>query len=194
MDNRWNKEYAQGAHWEKGPSSQMKKFIKYLKPGYEVLDAGCGSGRDSIFLAKQGYVVTGVDISDVGIQKAKTHSKEQNLNIKFDVGNLENLVIYTDKQFDAVYSGYTLQRTDLKKSSKELARILKPNGIAYIVMFELIKYDKPSERDLEIDHDYILKTFSDYFKILNQEVDEYFEDDQLGRHKHRRLVLVLRKK
>ena len=43
--------------------------IKRLAPGTTALDIACGEGRNSIFLARQGFRVTALDISDVGIAK-----------------------------------------------------------------------------------------------------------------------------
>ncbi len=189
---RWDEEYKAGAHWEKEHSSQMQYFVTYLKPGAAVLDAGCGSGRDSLFLARQGYTVIGIDISEEAIKKAKARATEEGLAIRFDVGILEKLP-YTDQEFDAIYSGYTLQHTDLEKTCKELARVLKKDGLAYIVMFEKTAYEKPGPYDTNIEHDFILNTFSQFFTVTKEQTDEYNEEDQHGRHMHRRLVLVLSK-
>lgn len=38
-------------------------FLKHLRPGSKVLDAGCGSGRDSLFFKNQGFQVTAFDAS-----------------------------------------------------------------------------------------------------------------------------------
>lgn len=193
MTNRWEEEYKHGAHWEKETSSQMQHFIKYLKPNYLILDAGCGSGRDSLFLATKGYKVIGIDISKIAIKKAKIRAKEEGLTIQFDIGNLDKLP-YKNEQFDAIYSGYTLQHTNLESSSRELARVVKKGRIAYIVMFEKTLYENSSKYNHKIDHQYILDIFKRFFNIIKVSLDEYTEDDQHGKHKHTRLVLVLQKR
>src|SRR3990167_9785073 len=81
----WDKEYTTGAHWDtEKPSSNMSRFVELIKGRKDVLDAGCGAGRDAIFLAQQGFSVTGVDISPVGIDLAKQRS-EDIPNLKFKV-------------------------------------------------------------------------------------------------------------
>jgi 2-polyprenyl-3-methyl-5-hydroxy-6-metoxy-1,4-benzoquinol methylase len=45
----------------------MAPPVKPLK----LLDIGCGEGKDSVFLAKNGYIVTAFDIAEAGIEKAK---------------------------------------------------------------------------------------------------------------------------
>ena len=44
-------------------SAIYERFQKYLAPGAAVLDAGCGSGRDSLHFMKAGYAVTAIDAS-----------------------------------------------------------------------------------------------------------------------------------
>lgn len=54
-------------------------FDKTLK----ILDIGCGTGRHSIELAKRGYCVTGIDLSDSQLARAKEKAKEAGVNIPF---------------------------------------------------------------------------------------------------------------
>lgn len=49
----------------------------------EIIDIGCGTGRHSIELAKRGYKVTGIDLSESQLERAKEKAKEQNLHIDF---------------------------------------------------------------------------------------------------------------
>lgn len=48
----------------------------------KVLDVGCGQGRDAVFIARRGHVVTGVDISPNGIRDLNTIAKKENLPLK----------------------------------------------------------------------------------------------------------------
>jgi SAM-dependent methyltransferase len=51
--------------------------------GLSVLDIGCGTGRHSIELAKRGYTVTGIDLSDSMLAKAREKAKQLQLSIRF---------------------------------------------------------------------------------------------------------------
>lgn len=69
-------------------SREMER-IKRLSPGMRALDIACGEGRNSIFLAENGFRVTGLDISDVGIAKAKKRAAALGLAIDFHQVDLE---------------------------------------------------------------------------------------------------------
>lgn len=74
------------------PSPYLAKnmeFIKSMTPGKKALDIACGEGRNSIFLAKQGFTVTGLDISEAGLQKAGKWMERERLEIDFRSANLE---------------------------------------------------------------------------------------------------------
>ncbi len=192
MTHNWDKEYENGAHWEYDrPSSNCVKFAEMVSG--KVLDAGCGSGRDCFYLAEQGFKVYGVDISKVAIGKARAEAEKRGLDITFTIDDLEKLV-YSDEKFDAIYSGYVMQSTDLVKSAKELARVLKPGKMAYIVMFEETNYEKSCNIKEHMNHDSILDEFCKYFRIKKQTIDNYSEKDQRGKHTHKRLVLIMEKK
>jgi len=48
-----------------------------------ALDIGCGSGHNSIWLAQQGFLVTGVDVSESALQKAKENASKANVECTF---------------------------------------------------------------------------------------------------------------
>lgn len=53
-----------------------------------MIDLGCGEGRDSIYFARMGYRVTGVDISSVGVRKATLRAARLGVDARFQVGDL----------------------------------------------------------------------------------------------------------
>jgi len=111
-------------------SGGAEEFIQRLAipAGSRVLDVACGTGNQSIPLARSGCVVTGVDISTNLLEQARARAAADGLNIQFDEGDAEKLP-YPDGSFDAVVSMFGAMfapRPELVAA--ELARVLKPGG------------------------------------------------------------------
>ena len=65
-----------------GECDFIEQEIEYNK-SLKILDVGCGTGRHAIELSKRGYNVTGVDLSDSQLARAKQKAGEKNLKIEF---------------------------------------------------------------------------------------------------------------
>jgi ubiquinone/menaquinone biosynthesis C-methylase UbiE len=187
----YNKVYKEGAHWEKGPSPYVEEFTRYLKKRDKILDAGCGSGRDSVFLAKKGFEVCGIDFSKEAIKKAKEKFGAKNL--RFLVGKVENLP-FKKRFFDGVYSGYVLQHASLKKTASEIARVLKDGGIAYLIFLLNYKYLSTNKTIKYHKKGDIVSVYKKNFKILKRK--EFYTEDFRTKepHGHTFFIIVLRKK
>jgi len=98
-------------------------------PGKKVLDYGCGNGVHSIFPAKQGAKVVGVDLSETSLKIAKERAKKEGVEdmTEFLLMDCENLN-FPDNSFDIIFDGGTFSSLDLKKALPELVRVLKPDG------------------------------------------------------------------
>jgi len=96
--------------------------------GKKVLDLGCGLGQASIWLARNGAMVTGVDISEASIRKAQTHAGKAGLNITFKVGNADELNY--DSEYDIVFCrGFLHHLPDVRKSLSRYRRYLGEEGL-----------------------------------------------------------------
>ncbi len=80
----------------------------------KILDVGCGTGRHSIELTKRGYNITGIDLSESMLQRAKDKANACNLNIEFLNYDARNLPF--NKDFDIAImlceGGFPLMETD----------------------------------------------------------------------------------
>lgn len=105
--------------------------------GASILHLQCHFGQDSISLSRLGAEVTGVDLSDKGIEKAREIAKETNANTTFICCDVFDLPNHLEQQFDLVFTSYGTigWLPDLDKWAKIVAKYLKPNGKFVFVEF-----------------------------------------------------------
>lgn len=119
------------------PDHFVVHFLSFLKEprGLRALDAGCGGGRNSLFLAGAGMQVVGVDQSDGMLARAKTSVAETQCVIDLLQGKLEALP-FADGAFDVVICASVLETMTHQATSqamRELGRVLKPAGYLLVV-------------------------------------------------------------
>lgn len=78
----WEKSYQQLDITTFGlkPNKTIKQMWKKFPKNGNILEVGCGEGKNSLFLAKQGFIVDAFDISENGIKKAKYLATKKILN------------------------------------------------------------------------------------------------------------------
>src|SRR4051794_11390976 len=78
---RFNKLYAAPSDlFSAKPNAFLARMITGLKPG-RALDIAMGQGRNSIFLATQGWDVTGYDVADTGLEAARSGAEKARVRI-----------------------------------------------------------------------------------------------------------------
>jgi len=186
----WDKWYKKGVKWDSNkPSKNIIKFKEYLRKKDRILDLGCGQGRDVIYLAKLGFDSYGIDISKVAIKKIKKRCGAKNLHAF--VGNSEKLP-FENNFFDAVYCGWVLEYTNIKKSISEIERVVKKYGIVYLVFWlnsKLIKTGKINYTSKEKE----IMPHINKFKLLKKEKYYVLNSNKKSPRKSKILVLILKK-
>ena len=127
--------------YEKSPQFQQRfevwttLFEKYLKPQMRVLDAGCGSGIFSIYLAQKNCIVTGIDGSEKMIELCKKYSHTKNLIISFQqvILPFENIDNF-EKQDVILCSSVLEYIIDYEIVIQQFKELLNSNGILIISM------------------------------------------------------------
>ncbi|MBC8495685.1 methyltransferase domain-containing protein [archaeon] len=136
-EKRWksmNNKFSNDDHYtSKNPSPVVKEYIKYLKDhkiNGNVLDIGCGNGRNSVLFAKNGFTVHGIDVSESAIKIAKKNAKDNDVKISNQVGSVFRLP-YNSNFFDALLDSgciHHLRKSEWKKYLSSILRVLKTDG------------------------------------------------------------------
>ena len=108
-----------------------------LKSDMHILDMSCGVGRHSHELARRGYKVTGVDLTDSYLDTARRKAEAENLEIELLHGDIRDFC--RTESFDVVLSmytsfGYFEDSAEDKKSAHNLCESIKPDGQLLIEM------------------------------------------------------------
>jgi SAM-dependent methyltransferase len=109
------------------PNAFLVEVVKNLKLG-EALDVGMGQGRNALFLAKQGWSVTGFDVSEAGVAQAREQAKKSGLALNCLVQSSEEFHWGKDR-WDLIVVAYFPQ---LRSSLPKLLESLRPGGIVVI--------------------------------------------------------------
>lgn len=120
-------------HGTKGECDFLEKEL-YFDRTLKILDIGCGTGRHTIELTKRGYDVTGIDLSEGQLRRAREKAEEAGFSgIPFLQGDARDLPFL--KEFDAVLmlceGGFPLMETDAMNFAilQNAAKALRPSGL-----------------------------------------------------------------
>jgi SAM-dependent methyltransferase len=178
----WEKEYQEQKLVNMGtePQEDTKRFIKWLKKDQKiniedlyVLDAGCGNGRNSFYVASLGANVLGYDISPTAIAQAKNiqnQNQEYKNTIDFFVSSMDEAIHKGDNTFDLVLdvtSSNALSHDERILFLKETFRVLKSGGYMFL---------KTLCKDGDDNAKYLLKNFGtgehDMYKLQGTSITE----------------------
>ncbi len=82
----WDERYAGSNRvWSGKPNQRLVEQVAGLTPGRAV-DVGCGEGADVVWLAQQGWLATGVDVSQVALDRAAQHAEEAGARCSHHLG------------------------------------------------------------------------------------------------------------
>jgi tellurite methyltransferase len=110
-ETRYDERYArEGFYWGKEPSSMAPRVPEMVQPSADsqprLIDLGCGEGRDIVYFAQHGFEVVGLDLSAVGLEKARQYAEEAGVRIDTIHGDVAEYEI--GEAFDVVFSTGTL--------------------------------------------------------------------------------------
>ena len=141
MEGKWNELHLMERFQPKYPSEHVVRFIftqfpRNLKEqcNLKILDLGCGAGRHTVFLAREGVQTYATDISEEGLIVVEKRLEDEKLQGVLKKANMEKLP-FSDNFFDAIISFGVFYYNDLegyRKAVSEMYRTLKKDGKALV--------------------------------------------------------------
>ena len=139
VDAHYASEFYDVEGFLKGKSSLNDIELELLGnvEGKKILHLQCHFGQDSISLARMGASVTGVDLSDKAIAKARELAEKTNTDAQFICCDLYDSPLHLDEKFDLIFTSYGTIGClpDIDKWAKIVAQFLKPKGQFVLVEF-----------------------------------------------------------
>jgi len=142
-ESLYRQAYSEGRrHW-RPELANPKAFIDFLNTkwappiGAKIIEAGCGDGLNCIYLARTGYRVTGVDVSETAISRARETAGERRAEVDFLCRDLVHPQRLKNALFDLwvdIKTLHTLWKDDDRKSYLEnVVSNLAPGGIYFLI-------------------------------------------------------------
>ena len=138
----WNGLYSQNDYFGSGQTilANFAKEIIEKNSLKNILEVGCGQGRDSIYFAKLGYDVVAFDLSKNAIKFVEKVKKEENLkNLQLFVHDAQKIFNFQNSKFDLVYSNLALQFFNKSQLEKIFSNIFNKMGQNSFFLFSTKK-------------------------------------------------------
>ncbi len=177
--SRWDERYSQEDYaFGKEPNEFLQQQLPELQPIGKILFPADGEGRNGVFAAKLGWEVSCFDISIEGKKKAEKLSKEQGVQLDYQIGDI-NIVDYQESQFDAIgiiyaHFGkedkayyYSKFNSFLKKGGYVILEVFSKKHIDYVGRDERV--GGPRDLDTLVSIEEIKTYFPDYQIIVLEE-------------------------
>ena len=148
-------------------ASKIDLFKNYKK----LLCLGEGEGRNAIFFAKNGFEVSAIDASDLGLEKLQNRAVEEKLDIKTVCMDLN--FWKAEEKYDVIMASYLhLLRDERERLFKKIEDSLNTNGyfIAEFFSTKQLSYNSGGPKDLDLL--YTVEDLSNYFSLCKKNIIE----------------------
>jgi len=134
----WDARYSEGdgAKWSGRPNGRLVAEVARLTPG-RALDVGCGEGADAIWLARRGWTVTAIDVSEVAVTRARQAAELAGAAVEWVCGDALQTP-FPAGSFDLVSMQYpALPKAAGEAAVRALLDTVRPGGLLLAVYHDL---------------------------------------------------------
>ncbi len=171
------------------PYPELIDFFAEFPEKGEVLDLGCGQGRDSIALARFGFAVTGIDNSKVGIEQMNRIAKTEKLKLNGKIADIFEFDKFTAYDFVLFDSMFHFAKNDRRKETEFIKKVISKIEKGCLLVFCIQDKGKKVE---------ILNETIDFEKELDRLADKkfkyIFEDSESGHLSQSNYRMIVAKK
>ena len=172
----WDSSYATSTSppWDIGRPQPV--FVRLADAGLlsgRLLDAGCGTGEQTLLAASKGANALGIDISPRAIQHARDKAAERGIAAHFEVADALNLWQF-GLTFDTVIDSgvfHVFDDQDRARYVTSLASVLRPGGRCYLACFSDRQPGEWGPR--RVSQDELRAAFSDGWSVISIEADTF---------------------
>ena len=136
--NRFESAYLGTPPWDIGrPQPAIMRLAQAGQITGSVLDVGCGTGENVLYLAELGFAAMGVDGAPTAISKARAKAKQRGVTAQFEVADALSLSM-PNRQFDSVIDTglfHVFSDEERDRFRDSLARVVRPGGTYFLMCF-----------------------------------------------------------
>jgi len=135
----WDDLYRRGTPaWETNhPAAELVRAVEqeWIRP-CSMLELGCGSGADAVYLAQQGFEVTAVDCAAIALERAHLRAEQQEAMVRFVLDDVFDFAA-NEGAYDLIYDAgfyHCVRQYDLQRHLDMLWRITRPGSIYFALV------------------------------------------------------------
>ena len=168
----WNGKFSKADYFYGIKTNQfLASKIELFKNHKKLLCLGEGEGRNAIFFAQNGFEVSAIDASDVGLAKLDSRSKEENLKIKTFCMDLNHWK--ADEKYDVIVASYLhMYKDEREKLFEKTENSLNSNGyfVGEFFSTKQLTYNSGGPKDLDLL--YTIEDFANHFTLCKKNISE----------------------
>jgi methyl halide transferase len=135
----WDARYVEGdTPWDTGhPSAELVKVLREEKIGpCPAIDIGCGTGTNAVYLAKQGFEVTAIDLSPTAVDRGRSKKATAAVKVRFLAGNIMDPPDDIGGPYGFFFDRgcyHIVRKIDLDGYMKTVERITQPGSLGLVL-------------------------------------------------------------
>ncbi|MDY3203589.1 MAG: methyltransferase domain-containing protein [Arcobacter sp.] len=168
----WNTKFSKADYFYGiNPNEFLASNMKILENHKKLLCLGEGEGRNALFFAKNGFDVSAIDASNLGLEKLKNRAIEEKLDIQTICMDLNDWTVL--EKYDVIVASYLhMYKNEREELFKKIENSLNTNGyfIGEFFSTKQLTYNSGGPKDLDLL--YTVEDFMGYFNLCEKNITE----------------------